>query len=297
MIIFLQHSVRIVSVGIGKTLSCRRNKWIFFFILYCSFSANAQDLLVTLNRDTLNCTLGKMQDDQYPITFVTEDEKISGLIHKDSVLFFKKNVFRGMEDNRLRPWYPLVEIGFEAGGAYQFGRFRIDDDLTEKSDFGARTGYYLGTDLTCYISKRVGYGLKYNYRSLLDGDIHYHYVGPMMVFRFLERKKSNHFFFSISGGFGQIIQKNAPIQLDLIRPCIKMSANSFSGNMSLGYSFRLTNYMSVRLMASCNIGYPNFIRIDNIQNIVNPSDHALEIGDYCHNMNTFNITAGFSFHK
>ena len=267
------------------------------FQLLCSFPVMAQDLLITSRRDTLNCKMGKMRNDHYPITFVVEDEEITGLIHKDSVFFFKKNVFRGLEDNRLRPWYPLVEIGFDAGSAHQFGKFRIDDDLTDKSDFGARTGYCFGTDLTFYISKRVGYGLKYNHRPLLDGGVRYQYFGPTMVFRFLERKKSNHLFFSLSGGIGWMVQKNAPVQLLLTRPRIEMQAKSFSGDLTAGYSFKMSKHVSVRVKASCNIGYPGFVRVQDIQKYVEPSAAPLAIDGYCHNMNTINLTAGFSFHK
>lgn len=265
--------------------------------LFCSFSTNAQDLLITVKRDTLNCRMGTMKNDQYPITFVIDKEEINALIHKDSVFFFKKNVFRGLEDNRLRPWYPLAEIAFDAGVAYQSGKFRMDDDLTDKSDFGARTGFYLGTDLTYYVSKRVGYGLKYNYRSLLGGDVQYQYVGPIMVFRFPERNKTHHWFFNFSAGMGWMVQKNAPIQLYEIRPRIEMHAHSLSGDIAVGYGFRLSKRVSVQVKASYNIGYPGFVRIEDLSSYAKPSDVPLAIEGYCHNMNTFNFTAGFSFHN
>jgi len=245
----------------------------------------------------LNCTMGKLKNDHYPITFVIENEKISGLIHKDSVFFFKKKVFRGLQDNRLRPWYPFVEVGFDAGGAYQFGKFRIDDDLTDKSNLAARTGLYLGTDLTFYISKRIGYGFKYDYRSLLGGDLYYQYLGPMATVRFLERKQDKHLFFSISCGAGWMVQKNAPIQLVQLRPRIEMNASSLSGDITVGYSFKLAKYVSVRLKASCNIGYPSSVTIQDAYLIPKPDNVPFAIGDYCHNMNTINLTAGFSFHK
>ena len=266
--------------------------------LFCSVSVKAQDLLVTVKRDTLNCKMEKMQNDHYPITFIVEEDNeiIKALIHKDSVFFFKKNVFRGLHDNRLRPWYPLVEIGFDAGVAYQFGKFRIDDDLTTKSDYGARTGFYLGTDLTYYISKRIGYGLKYNYRSLLGGDIQYQYCGLMMAVRFLERRKSNYLFFNFSAGMGWMAQKNAPIQLLLIRPRIEMHAQSLSGDIAVGYNFKLFQHVSVHVKASCNIGYPNFVKIEDLTDYVMSSFPPLEIDGYCNNMNTINLTAGFSFH-
>ena len=273
----------------------------FFFIplilLFCPFSVKAQDLLVTINRDSLNCKMEKPKNDFYPITFVLDDEEISGLIHKDSVLFFKKDVFRGMDDNRLRPWYSLVELGFDVGAAYQYGKFRIDDDLTDKSNFGAKTGLYLGTDLTYYISKQIGYGLKYNYRSFLSGNVCYQYVGPMMAFRFPERNKSNHFFFNFSGGLGWMVQSNAPVQHILLRPRIKMHAKAFTGDIAVGYGFKLSKRVSVHTKVSCNIGYPDFVYIEGLENLTKPSEMPLELGYYCHNMNTVQFTAGFSFHK
>jgi len=266
------------------------------FHFFCSASVKAQDLLITNKYDTLNCRLEKLRNDHYPITFVVGDEKIKGYIHKDSVVFFKKKVFRGLDDNRFRTWYPTFEIGFDAGVVYQFGKFRIDDDLTNKTDFFARTGLFFGTDLTYYFSNRIGYGLKYNYRSLLDGDIQYHYFGPLMAFRFLERKQSNHFFFNFSGGIGSMVQKNAPIQLILIRPRITMKAHSFSGTIAAGYQFKISDRVSFRLQASCNLGYPGFVKIENLSSYAKPSDVPLAIDDYCHNMNTVNFTAGFAFH-
>ena len=271
--------------------------WTLLIAFVCLSSAKAQDLLVTIHRDTLNCKMGKMKNDHYPVTFILDGEETRGLIHKDSVLFFKKDVFRGMGIDRLRPWYPFVELGFDAGVAHQFGKFRMDDDLTDKSEFGAKTGFCLGTDLTYYVSQRIGYGLKYNYRSLLGGDIRYQYIGAVVTFRFLEKNKSGHLFFSISGGYGWMVQKNAPVQLFEMRPRIEMQAHSLSADFAVGYGFRLSKQVSVRVKASCNIAYPEFIRIEDLSHYASASDANLAIGDYCQNMNTFNLTAGFSFHK
>jgi len=205
-----------------------------------------------------------------------------------------------LEDNRLRPWYPLVDVDFDVGSVYQFGKFRIDDDLTDKSNIAARTGFYLGTDMTFYISKRIGYGLKYNYRSLLDGDIRYQYLGPMVSVRFLERKQSNHLFFNFSCGAAWMEQKNAPMQLNHWRPRIEMRASSFSGAIAIGYSFKLAKHVSVCVKTSCNIAYPNYLKIRDVEKYELPSDLPyvpLDIDGYCHNMNTINLTAGFSFNK
>jgi hypothetical protein len=118
-----------------------------------------------------------------------------------------------------------------------------------------------------------------------------------MVFRFLEKNKPNHLFLSFSGGAGWMVQKNAPIQLLQLRPRIEMHANSLSGDIAVGYSFRLAKHVSVRLKASCTIGYPNSVTIPDKHYIPKPDNAPFVIGDYCQNMNTINLTAGFSFHK
>ena len=237
-----------------------------------------------------------------------EGEEMNGFIHQDKIFYMEKNVFRSYKDNRFRPWYPVVDVGLDGGVTHQVGAFQIYDDLTEKSDFGARTGFILGTDLTYYISKGIGYGLKYNYRSLLGGDVRYQYVGPMMVFRFWEKSKmntfrfrnvnkTNHFFASFSGGIGWIVQKNAPIQLDLIRPRIEMHARVLSGEVAAGYNYRFSNKVSARIKASFHIGYPRFFKIMDIDKLVKPNAPPLETGDYCNNMNTLNLSVGLTFHK
>lgn len=98
--------------------------------LPCS-SLKAQDFLVTIQRDTLNCKIGKMEGDFYPIEFKWDDELMQGTIHKDSILYFKRNMFRSMDDNRLRPWYPVVHLSLNLGGGRQFGPLRVG--LTENN--------------------------------------------------------------------------------------------------------------------------------------------------------------------
>ncbi|MDR2040524.1 MAG: hypothetical protein LBQ60_21620, partial [Bacteroidales bacterium] len=232
--------------------------FLFFFFMF-SISLDAQDFLVTKSLDSLNCKIGKLENDQYYLTFYQNDKKTEGYIHKDSILFFKKNVFRSLHNNRLLPWYPLVDFSVDAGIAHQYGKFQIEDDLTDKSNFAARTGLYASAELTYYVTKLVGYGIKYNYRRLLDGDLSYHYVGPMIAFRFWNKNRKNYFFFNASAGFGSMIQKNAPIQLELIRPRIEMHANIFAGDLSAGYNLRLSPMVSMRLKLSGTFGKSNFI--------------------------------------
>ncbi len=45
-------------------------------------SVKAQDFLVTIQQDTLNCKIGKLTGDFYPVEFKWDDEPMSGLIHK-----------------------------------------------------------------------------------------------------------------------------------------------------------------------------------------------------------------------
>ena len=282
--------------------------FISIFLLICSISVRAQHLIVTTDNDTLNCKIESFKDDQYKITFMMNREEVNAFIHKDKVLYLEKNVFKNYDNNEFRPWYPTFDVSFYGGVTHHVGLFQIYDDLTDKSNFAARTGFGLGTDLTFFVSERIGYGIKYNYRSLLGGDIYYQYIGPMMVFRFWEHSKmnsyryrnvnkTNHFFFSFSAGLGWMRQQNAPIQLELIRPRITMSARAVSGEIGAGYNIRFSHKVSTCIKASFNFGYPTFIKIHDIQKYALPASPALDIGDYCNNMNTLNLSVGFTFHN
>ena len=257
----------------------------------------AQDLLVTTKLDTLNCKMGELKDDHYPITFYLDDEMLEGSIHKDSIFYFKKDVFWALDNNKLRKWYSLVELAFDVGGIHQFSKFRIEDDLSDKSDFATRTGFYAGTDLTVYVSRHIGYGVKYNYRSLLEHDVKYQYVGLLMAVRLIKKDKPGHLFFNASAGHGWMIQKDAPIQIMEARPRIEMSAKSLSGDITAGYRYKLSKRVSAHVKLSYNIGYPGFIRVSHIAKYALASDIPLAVEGYCDNMNTLNLTAGFSFHR
>ena len=101
----------------------------------------SQDLLVTQKRDSINCDVGLLDEKGfYPFIFMMDGKRMEGLIHKDSVLLVRKKLFRSLYSNRLRPWYPLFEIGIDAGVVHQAGAFRKDFDLTSKNSFQARTG-------------------------------------------------------------------------------------------------------------------------------------------------------------
>lgn len=287
-----------------------KQKFLILLLAFVgAFSIHAQDLLVTVNFDTLNCKIGQLIDDQYQIKFILDNTEMTGLIHKDSIFYSEKNVFRSMDSKKLKTWYPVVDVGIDGGVMHQIGAFRIDDDLTDKSAFGAKTGFYAGADLTLYVSKGIGYGLKYHYRSFLDGDVTYQYVGGGMVFRFWEKSKfnqyrfrndnkSNHFFFGFSAGLGWMNQINAPIQRDISRQRIEMYARGLSGDISFGYDLRLSKLVSARIKASCFIGYPSYFKNMSLEYLgVKPNEPPLDISGYCDNMNTINISAGFTFHK
>jgi hypothetical protein len=262
-------------------------------LLSASCALQAQDLLVTVRYDTLNCDITSFREDVYSITFMLGDSAMTGKIHKDSVLYIHRNMFRALDDNRLRPWYPVTEFGIDAGMAHQVGYLRKEAEMRST----ARTGIYGCADLTYYMTKTVGYGLKYSFRSVLGGDIKYQHIGPMMMFRFWNSSRHNYAFLGFSAGLGWLKQTNAPIQIGLsYRPLISMRANYLSGDVSAGYCLRLSPTAFVRLKASFNMGRPGFVRVVNLLEYADPGDKTLDTFGYCENTKTVNLSAGFSFH-
>jgi hypothetical protein len=274
---------------------------LFGTALFCSRSVRAQDLVVTVRYDTLNCKLGKLTGDYYPIKFIWDDGQVSGMIHKDTVLYHRKNIFRGLDDNRLRPWYPTVSLGVDAGAGRQFGPLRTgltEDFKPEKGSSSDRNGFYAGVDLAVYLSARAGYGLRYHYRSLLGGDIRQNYAGPMTAFRFWDRKRKNHWFMYLSAGYGRMVHRNAMVKVGTREPePVRLTAGTLAGDIAAGYDLKLSRKVSARFKLSLTMAYPGYVRIFDYAGINPGGAHpAPDISGYCHNMNSVNLSVGFGFH-
>jgi hypothetical protein len=277
---------------------------LFFLLLATSIPSFAQDLLVTNARDTLNCKLGNLNSfGFYPISFLYYDTLMTGEIHKDSVLFFKKNVFRSLYNNTLRRWYSFMDFDVDFGLSHLTGEFRHEHDLygedvPDKSDFIARTGWYAGAELNFMHSKRLGYGIKYNFRSYVEGKLTHQYVGPAFIVRFYEHNKRNNVCLNFSGGYAWATQKDAPIQNINIRTRLPaLYAKCFAANIALTYNFRIADNTSLHLKASYALGYPDFIYIQDVQKYTNANSEPLPIDGYCSNINAFNLTFGLTFHR
>lgn len=270
-------------------------------VLSYTSSVKAQDFLVTIQRDTLNCKVGKLTGDFYPIEFKWNDELMSGMIHKDSILYYKKNVFRSMDDARLRPWYPTASLGINVGGGRQFGPLRVgltEDFNPQKGSSSDRNIFYAGADVIVYLSRLTGYGLKYHYRSMLGGDIQQNYVGPMVSLRFWDNNRKNHWFVHCSAGYGWMVHNNAMIKIGTRKPePITLTANSIAGDIALGYNLKLSRNISSLFKLSLTMAYPDFVRIADY-NRINPGGGgpSPDISGYCQNMNSVNLSVGFEFH-
>lgn len=270
-------------------------------VLPCTSSVQAQDLLVTIHRDSMNCKVGKLAGDFYPIEFKLDDELMEGTVHKDSVLYIRKNLFRSMDDYRLRPWYPRVSFGFNIGGGRQFGQLRVgltDNFEPKKGSSSNRNAFYAGIDLAVFLNARVGYGLKYHYRTMLGGDILQHYVGPVIAFRFWDNEKKNHWFTHFSIGYGRMAHNNAMVKIGTKDPePINLTANTVVGDIAAGYNLKLSRHVSTQFKLSLTMAYPDFVRISDYTK-VNPggASPAPDISGYCQNMNSVNFSVGVGFH-
>ncbi len=274
---------------------------IFNGIALTCFSVKAQDFLVTTQRDSLNCKIGTIEGDFYPIEFKWDDELMKGMIHKDSILYYKKNMFRSMDDYRLRPWYPIATLSLSFGFAHQFGPLRVgltESFTPEKGSSSDRNEFYAGADAAIYLSALTGYGLKYHFRSMLGGDIQQNYVGPMISLRFWDNNRKNHWIVHGSVGYGRMIHTNAMIKIGTREPePIKLTANMLAGDIGVGYSLKLSRNFSSHVKLSTTIGYSDYVRIFDYARL-NPGggDPAPDISGYCHNMNSVNLTLGITVH-
>lgn len=266
-------------------------------------SVKAQDLIVTNQNDSINCEIIKQKDGVYHIKLLWDNQTMSGTIPKDSIMYIKKNTYVSYRDNTLRPWYPMVSVSAYIGGGHKYGPHRVgitEDFVPIKGSSSDRNAFYTGADLSLFSHDNFGYGLTYNYRNLLNGDLRQNYVGPMIIFRIWDNNKKNYWFANLSLGYGRISHKNAEIKVGVHKGDIReasLVAKSLAGDIAIGYDLKLSRHISTRIKLSTTIGYPKFTKILNYSSVNAGSTYETpDVSGYGHNMNSVNLSVGMSFY-
>lgn len=205
-------------------------------IAFCFSNVFSQDLIVTNNEDSLNCSITKLDTATIHFDFLNtdNDEVISTFLPYSDVKIYKIAYFQTSEiadqatdmliDNSLEPInYPRFRFSFSGGYSYRTAAAPTDLGSEIKSYYeGLKKGNHYGGDITVFFKRNYGIGFKYlvsNSSNKLDGqifleypdgskvygplsdDITIKYIGSYFSCRLLSKNNKNSFFYNLGFGY------------------------------------------------------------------------------------------------
>ena len=285
----------------------------FVFIISASLSLSAQDLIVTSTRDSINCKVTKVDQDNIYYT-VNGQAAIIPLIRVKSCLYnyyiqklpaittlpeAKDDVY----DSEPLSDTDFKRFRFALSGGYGYRTYSLSDGLTTKlTDYynKLRWGFVISADVTYFFSKKGGFGVQTslfkssnsldNVWLFVDGflesgkiadDITIIYVGPSYTTRLLNDDDWNSLFFTVSAGYTSY--KNNTVTIS----DYKLTSNSFGFSARLAYDRVITKGLTLGVQASINGG--------SISRLTEESDSGSESYYYSESLVRFDVGIGIRF--
>lgn len=199
---------------------------IVFVFLIIYFNSLAQDLIVTNERDSINCQIKKVKQNYIFFDFVDSDgNKQSTVIGVDKTIqvvygFFDEPI-KYVDSNMVED-YSKIRIGFSAGWVYDLSQ--IDNsypDFLKEYYRRLKSGYYIKGEIAYFFSLTSGVGLivdhfgssaNENNVSYVDNngivisgslhdEINMNYIAPSFESRFINSSETVFFTNNLSIGF------------------------------------------------------------------------------------------------
>lgn len=187
-----------------------------------SLSVKAQDLLVTVEGDSLNCKITNIKGNHIYFTFMYKEEIRNTLLPMDQVRnyrfkFYPESTVPAAMAKAYRGDYPKYKIGFGGGLSNRLAKVNSNTPAVMNEYIkDLKSGYNYGFDIIYYFSEGLGLGIKYvgynskasleyvyitGTRETLSDDITINFAGPILSTRRLSVSKMNNFYANVGIGY------------------------------------------------------------------------------------------------
>jgi hypothetical protein len=235
-------------------------------LLLLSVSALSQDLIVTIEGDSLNCKINKIDSKQIYFTFQENEEVKSTSMPLDQITYhqFKYD----SQNSSSQSSFPRFRAAISGGWSYRVGKISksIPDDLRDYTkNLKSGTGY--GIDLSYFASEEFGFGIKYsaylskNQANIVvsnpDGssqsgkmsdNISIVFVGPTITSRSMNINKRNSLVTTL--GIGYLGYNDEAVLITDLK--IKGSTIGFCGDIT--YDLGLSDSFAIGIQLSYKMG-------------------------------------------
>lgn len=293
------------------------SKVINFFLvcLVCCLAqtSKAQDLIVTLQNDSINCKINSVQ-----VNFIEYTYAKNGLARKASIPVANVKMFQykyydksTLPNNyQLLPNtnFPKIRVGLYGGFSYRTAKVSttLPAFLMSYAE-ELKTGWHIGGDVTYFLNENIGLGMRaayFNTTNEIDGivlvynngttrtgkmrdDINITFVGPSFALRVPSAQKRNAFNMALSFGYLNYVNYNMVIDKYEIR------GNTVGMILDLGYDVGISTNMALAFQLSANLGSLSELTVSNgfQKQTVKLSQSQRE------SLNRFDFSIGLRFNK
>lgn len=186
---------------------------IFGLIFLQQFIISAQDLLVTVDGDTLNCKITKIKDNYLYFTFTHQNEVRNTLLPQEQVRYYQYNYYNtfSIQPNQIvgyKPEFSHWRIAVNGGWSYRLSPVANGLTPAQKDHIKKlKSGFSFNCDVTYYITEMLGIGAEYDLfktsysSSLGKDDISISFFGPTFSMRFFNQSKTNYWLMNYTLGY------------------------------------------------------------------------------------------------
>ena len=243
---------------------------IIVCILLAITKLQAQDLIVTNDGDSINCTITKITKEYIYFTFKYNNEIRNTLLRLDQVVVQEKNYFVESEipaNYVFKAKFPRFRLAIDGGWQYRTAKMASElDPYWKKHYTKMRSGFHYDVQAACFFAESHGieavfsqqfFGNKFN--AVLTGEagnilgsvilkerITFNYAGANYIVRIFNSKKKNCFLMTCGLGYLGYIDKVFFNDEEVG----KITAATLGVNFGLGYDIGISKYFSIGFKAS-----------------------------------------------
>ena len=251
-------------------------KKIFYFTLFIvSFNiGKAQDLIVTVTGDSLNCKITQVQKEYIFFFYEREGEIIKSSVPVNVVSYYEKDYYAmpGTSIEKAKN-KDKVRFGAYGGFSYMIGKVPVNfDPILQDHLERLKKGFHLGGDVDFLLSKNVAVGVKYSFfmskdemNSIMFSDtagrqilgkiaenVHIHYIAPNVLVR--AGKAMGKVSFVFDGSIGCFIYRNNGT---LVQSDFKMKGIALGVSLVPGIELKVSPNFCINLNLGLNLGVMN----------------------------------------
>jgi hypothetical protein len=138
---------------------------ILVAVLSCNLTTQAQDLIVTTGGDSLECHITHIMHNMVHITLLNDSVESKAVLPRNMIAHYAVDYKNEWEeptpvDNILNPPRFRASIGIGLSNLIGKTSENVPADFIPYTE-ELKSGNHLGADVTYYVNKRIGFGLKY----------------------------------------------------------------------------------------------------------------------------------------